>query len=96
MFRKLSFSIAAALTLFAGIARAAPDAEFSLAESGIPDSVEFARRMPGTHSPSNEEVEALEALIPDSVQNANWKNIDVVHPGQPDWGAAEFASPEVR
>jgi hypothetical protein len=95
MFSKLSFSMVAALVLSAGVARAAPDAEFSGGESGIPDSIEYSRRAPSSSSPSNEEIEALESGNPDSVRYAD-RMIAPIAISQADWVAIEFGNPDYR
>jgi hypothetical protein len=96
MFSKTMFSLAAALLLFGGVASAAPDdAEFSAAEAGIPDSVDYAHRVAASHAPSNEEIEALEVGNPDSVGYAE-RTIDSTQITAQGWLALEFSNPEIR
>jgi hypothetical protein len=96
MFSKVTLSTAAALLLFAGVARAAPnDAEFAALESSIPDSIDFPQRMHAARAPSNEEIEALEVGNPDSVSYRDrMNNADALTAS--DWVALEYGSPDAR
>jgi hypothetical protein len=99
MFSKLSFSISAALVLFAGVVRAAPkptNAEIQAAEAGIPDSTDYAQRMFGRHSPTNDELGAAETGSPDSVDNRNQMKGSPGRSWQEDWQALEFGNPDFR
>src|SRR5207302_4005679 len=87
MLTRVGLGIALLLALGAAGARAAADD----AESGIPDSVEYAQRSAVKSSPSNEEIGALEIGNPDSVDYANrmspvgtvaWQ---VIEAGNPDF-----------
>ena len=46
--------------------RSAIDAGIYASESGIPDSVDNAKRIPSMHSPTNDEINAAETNNPDS------------------------------
>jgi hypothetical protein len=98
MFSKLSLSIGAVLMLGAGVVRAAPsasDAEIYAAESGNPDSIDYANRMPAAHSPSNEEIEAGESGNPDSVGYGDRMIVPLDQISQADWLSLESGNPEL-
>ena len=65
MLTRVGFGIALLLAVGAAGARADD------AESGIPDSVEYAQRSAAKSSPSSEEIGALEIGNPDSVDYAD-------------------------
>jgi hypothetical protein len=94
MSSKLSFSMVAALILLAGAARATPHAELSAGESGIPDSIDYPLRAPGTYSPSKEQIEALESGNPDSVRYADRSVPFAI--SQADWMTLELGNPDYR
>jgi hypothetical protein len=94
MFRKLSFSLFAALVLSAaaGVARAAPT-QAERAEEGNPDSVSYADRMAGAVPPTNDEINAAERAAPDSVEN---KDRSTMSGGdwRAEWQALESEDPD--
>jgi len=100
MVSRISLSLAAALALSAaGGARAShlqEEAAFSAAESGIPDSTDYARRMHARHSPSNQEIDAAEAGNPDNVENRNQPRTSGSANWQEAWQAVEFGNPDFR
>ena len=100
MFSKLSLSLSAAVLLstVGRIASAAPmpaRSEASAAESGIPDSIEYSKRIVSLRSPSNDEIRAAETGNPDSVDyqqgmslsSPDWKK---------DWQTLEIGNPDSR
>jgi hypothetical protein len=96
MFSKTIFSLAAALLLFGGVASAAPnDAEFSAAEAGSPDSIEYPHRVLDRRAPSNEEIDALESGNPDSVLYRN-RMIEGAGITAADWLTLEYGNPDAR
>lgn len=99
MFSKLTLSISSALLLSAvgGVARAAsaPARSDISAESGIPDSTEFSKRIVGPHSPSNEEINAAETGNPDSVNYQ--QGIPSASPNaEKSWRTLKIGSPDFR
>ena len=96
MFSKLTVSIGTALLLVAGVARAAPnDAEFSAAESFVPDSIDYPHRALDGRAPSNEEIEALDSGNPDSVLYRDRMSGQASAVTAADWLALEFGNPDV-
>lgn len=98
MVTRLGFSLVAAFMLFTagGVARAAPvRSALDASEEGNPDSVRYADRMLGGHSPSNDEINASEAGSPDSLEykdqrrfsNEDWRAA---------WQALESNHPDFR
>ena len=99
MFSKLSIAISAAFVLSAasGVARAAPapaDADFSSAEAGIPDSVDYSNRMISLHSPSSDEINAAETGNPDSVDNRHQGSRLSERRWEAAWQALESGNPD--
>jgi hypothetical protein len=98
MSSNLALSIAAALVLCAGVARAeqAPSGAADAAESGIPDSIGYGSRMFSLHSPSNEEIARAERCNPESVDNRDRTPVSSRPLSDADWLALEFGNPDVR
>ena len=93
MFRKLSFSLAAALMLSVG-AHAASVSQLERAEEGNPDSIRYADRMASAASPTNDDIGAAERGEPDSIDN---KDQSPVSSGdwRAEWEALESEDPDV-
>jgi hypothetical protein len=100
MFSRLSLSFSAALLLSAvgGVAWTAPapaHSNISAADSGIPDSTEFSKRIVSSHSPSNEEINAAESGNPDSV-NCQQGITSPSPKSEKSWQTLEIGNPDFR
>jgi len=106
--KSLSLSLAAALVFSAvGVARAetnpaagsrsqvrsAIDAGIYASESGVPDSVDNAKRTPSMHSPTNEEINAAETNNPESPDYKD-RTPSMHSPTNEEINAAETNSPD--
>ena len=97
MFTKLSLSLAAAFLLSAvgGASSAAPTrTPFEEAESGNPDSVDYANRTIGMRSPTNDEINAGEVGNPDSIDNKDRVGVVATAGWRAAWQALEFNQPD--
>jgi hypothetical protein len=93
MSSKLSLSLAAALVLSAaatGAARAEP--ALDAAESGNPNSVDYANRQINKHSSTNAEIRADEIGNPASVNYRN-RPIASVHDWKAEWDFLDSGNP---
>ena len=100
MFPKLSLSLAAALALATAVSPHSPtNEEIDAAETGNPDSVDYANRKISSHSPTNAEIDAAETGNPDSLAygsrpddgadrnwKAEWQALDADLPANPQPG----------